>query len=178
MINRETILAQVNASVKNKNLVRHLLAVEAAMRALAGRLGGNEDEWGNLGLLHDEDWERTEAVPAEHTRQTLKWLESQGLTSGPLVDALRSHNRRLTNLGEPQGTMAWALDCVDELTGFLVAVALVRPDRKLSSVSMESVTKKWKAKEFARAVDRSQIEQCKEKLGLELNEFIAEALNL
>jgi predicted hydrolase (HD superfamily) len=68
--------------------------------------------------------------------------------------------------------MEWSLECCDELTGFIVSVALVRPDKKLSSVEVESVLKKWKAKEFAAAVDRSQIAQCEEKLGIKLEEFI------
>ncbi len=172
MITRDKVLEHINESIKNRNLIRHLLAVEAAMKALARRLGGDEEEWGLLGLIHDADWELTEPAPAEHTLVTLKWLAAQGLAEGPLVDAVKAHNRRLTNLGEPSSTMAWALDCVDELTGFLVAVTLVRPDRKLASVSLESIQKKWRAKEFARAVNRAEIEKCQEKLGIGLDEFI------
>lgn len=172
MLTREKVLEFVNQSIKNRNLVRHLLAVEAAMKALARRLGGDEAEWGLLGLIHDADWELTEAAPAEHTRVTLKWLVEQEVTEGTLVAAVKAHNRRFTQLGEPGSLMAWALDCVDELTGFIVAVALVRPDKKLASVTLESIQKKWKAKEFARAVDRAEIERCQEKLGLPLVEFI------
>lgn len=171
MLTRGKTLEFINQSVKNRNLVRHLLAVETAMRALARRLGGDENEWGLLGLIHDADWGRTEANPAEHTRVTLKWLAEQGVTEGPLVEAVKAHNRRLTGLGEPNSIMAYALDCVDELTGFIVAVALVRPDKKLASVTLESIQKKWKAKEFARAVDRAEVEKCQEKLGVPLEEF-------
>lgn len=172
MIIREKALEYINQSITNRNLIRHLLAVESAMKALAKRLGGSEEEWGLLGLIHDADWELTEPNPSTHTLQTLKWLADGGLTEGPLVEGIKSHNRRLTNFNEPEGHMAWALDCVDELTGFIVAVTLVRPDKKLASVNLESIKKKWKAKEFARAVDRTEIEKCQEKLGLNLDEFI------
>lgn len=169
---REKVLEFVNQSIKNRNLVRHLLAVETAMKALARRFSGDETEWGLLGLIHDADWELTEPTPSVHTRLTLEWLAGQGMSEGPFVDAIKAHNRRLTNLGEPNSPMAWALDCVDELTGFIVAVALVRPDKKLATVSLDSIKKKWKTKEFARAVDRTEIEKCQEKLGIGLDEFI------
>ncbi|MEK7611159.1 MAG: phosphohydrolase [Patescibacteria group bacterium] len=176
MLTREKVLKFVNQSITNRNLVRHLLAVEAAMKALARRFSGDEAEWGLLGLIHDADWELTEPTPSTHTRLTLEWLSGQGVSEGPFVDAIKAHNRRLTNLGEPNSTMAWALDCVDELTGFIVAVALVRPDKKLATVALDSIKKKWKTKEFARAVDRAEIEKCQEKLGLGLDEFIETTL--
>jgi predicted hydrolase (HD superfamily) len=80
-------------------------------------------------------------------------------------------------LAQLEGKMEWSLETCDELTGFIVAVALVRPDKKLETVGVSSVMKKWKTKEFARAVDRSQIEQCQEKLGIPLNDFIQIALS-
>lgn len=157
---------------RNQNLRRHMYAVGFAMRALAEKLGGNPDEWETLGLLHDADWEETKDKEEEHTKHTLSWLAALGETEGPIVHALMSHNGKRTHLAELDGIMEWALETVDELTGFIVAVALVRPDRKLETVTVESVMKKWKTKEFAAAVDRSQIAQCEEKLKIPLPEFI------
>ena len=171
-LSRERVLGLVKGNIKNQNLFRHMLAVESAMKALARRLGGNEELWGNLGLLHDADWEETKADPSSHTQVTLGWLESQGHKAGPLVQALKSHNRKHTQLGELASIMEWSLECCDELTGFIVSVALVRPEKKLSAVEVEHVLKKWKEKSFAAAVDRSQIAQCEEKLGIPLNDFI------
>lgn len=157
---------------QNVNLRRHSMAVGFAMRALAEKLGGDPDVWGTLGILHDADWEETKDTPDDHTKHTLAWLKEKGVTEGPIVHALMSHNTRHTHLAQLTGVMEWALETVDELTGFIVAVALVRPDKKLESVELSSVLKKWKTKEFAKPVDRTQIAQCEEKLGTPLNEFI------
>lgn len=174
---REQVLELVKKNLKNQNLFRHVLAVEAVMRALARRFGGNEELWGSLGLLHDADWELTKDNPNQHTRLTLAWLQEIDFSAGPLVQALKSHNRKHTQLGEIQSVMEWALETCDELTGFIVSVALVRPDKKLASVGVEHVLKKWKEKSFAAAVDRDQIAQCQEKLGVQLNDFIDLALS-
>lgn len=170
--------AILERNVTNVNLRRHSLAVAAVMRALAAELAGEPDLWESLGVLHDADWEQTKENPSQHTVKTLEWLAQEGMTDGPLVHALMSHNRKLTHLAELEGTMEWALETCDELTGFIVAVALVRPDKKLASVTVDSILKKWKANEFAKAVDRSQIEQCEEKLGIPLHEFIQLTLNV
>jgi putative nucleotidyltransferase with HDIG domain len=158
--------------MQNENLRRHCMAVGFVMRALAGKLGGDPDVWETLGILHDADWEETKDTPDIHTKHTLAWLKEKGMTDGPVVHALMSHNTKHTHLAELDGKMEWALETCDELTGFIVAVALVRPDKQLATVSLHSVMKKWKTKEFAKAVDRSQIAQCEEKLGTPLNEFI------
>ena len=155
------------------NLRRHCYAVGYAMRALAGKLGGDPDVWEVMGILHDADWEATKDAPEEHTKQTLTWLAAMGVADGPIIHALKSHNRKYTQLAELDGLMEWALETVDELTGFIVAVALVRPDKKLETVELSSIMKKWKTKEFAKPVDRSQIAQCEEKLGIPLDEFIS-----
>lgn len=148
-----------------------MYAVGYAMRAIAEKLGGNPDTWEILGILHDADWEETKDSPELHTKRTLEWLTETDIDTH-ILHALKSHNTKLTHLAELDGKMEWALETVDELTGFIVAVALVRPDKKLESVEIHSVMKKWKTKEFAKAVDRAQITQCEEKLGIPLNEFI------
>lgn len=172
MITKQQALDLLHEHTKNENLRRHMYAVGFAMRALAGKLGGEPETWETLGLLHDADWEETKDNPSQHTKNTLAWLQSLGETDGPIVHAMMSHNRKHTNLAEIDGTMEWALETVDELTGFIVAVALMRPDKKLASVDVGSVMKKWKNKAFAAAVSREQIAQCQEKLGIPLDEFI------
>ncbi len=172
MITKIQAIDLLHQHTQNQNLRRHMYAVAAVMKALAGRLGGDPDTWEILGLLHDADWEETKDTPNDHTKRTLEWLKELGETDGPIVHALMSHNRKHTQLAELDGPMEWALETCDELTGFIVAVVLVRPEKKLETVGVESVLKKWKTKEFARVVDRDQIFQCEEKLGIPLNEFI------
>ncbi len=162
----------LHTHTKNVNLRRHCMAVGFTMRALAEKLGGDPQAWEVLGILHDADWEETKETENEHTKHTLAWLKEEGITEGPIVHALMSHNTRLTHLADLSGVMEWALETCDELTGFIVAVALVRPDKKLETVGVQSVMKKWKTKEFAKAVDRGQIARCEEKLGIPLAEFI------
>lgn len=174
---RDQAITLLHAHMQNQNLRRHCYAVGFAMRALAGKLGGDPDEWEVLGILHDADWEETKNTPDQHTRKTIAWLKEKGMTGGSVIHALMSHNNRHTGLRELEGNMEWALETVDELTGFIVAVALVRPEKKLETVAVESVLKKWKTKEFAKAVDRAQIAQCEEKLHIPLSEFIQITLN-
>ncbi len=169
---RDEAITLLHTHMKNENLRRHCMAVGFVMRALAEKFGGNPDDWEVLGILHDADWEETKDSENDHTRHTLAWLKEQGITEGPIVHALMSHNTKRTHMAELDGVMEWALETCDELTGFIVAVALVRPDKKLETVGVHSVMKKWKTKEFAKAVDRSQITQCEEKLRIPLSEFI------
>lgn len=188
MMTRDQALELLHTHTQNQNLRRHMYAVGAVMGALAVKLGGNPEEWEILGLLHDADWEETKSIPDEHTKHTLQWLNGLGETDGPIVHALMSHNTKLTHLAELEGKMEWALETCDELTGFIVAVALVRPDppslgasegqgkSRLQLTTVGSVLKKWKTKEFAKAVDRTQIAQCEEKLGIPLHDFIQIAL--
>ena len=175
-LSKEKALAFLHAHMQNTNLRRHCYAVGAVMRTLAHKLGGDADLWEVMGILHDADWEETKENPDQHTIHTLAWLEGLGITKGPLVHAFQSHNTRLTHLAELDGLMEWALETCDELTGFIVAVALVRPDKKLATVTLDSITRKWKVKEFAKGVIREQVAQCEEKLGIPLLEFMTIAL--
>ena len=124
---RDQAITLLHAHMQNANLRRHCYAVGYALRALAGKLGGDPDEWEILGILHDADWEETKDAPDQHTRKTIAWLKEKGMTEGSVIHALMSHNNRHTGLRELEGNMEWALETVDELTGFIVAVALVRP---------------------------------------------------
>lgn len=141
------------------------------MRALARQFGEDEEKWGIVGLIHDADYEKTKDNPKEHTRLTAQWLKEAGEDERAIA-AVLSHNFDYTGENPPQTKMDWSLYCCDELTGFIVAVALVRPDRKLSSVTVESVLKKFPEKAFAAAVKREQIQKCERQLGISLPEFV------
>jgi len=154
---------------KNPNLVKHMLAVEAQMRALAKHFGENEDDWGLAGLIHDADYEKW---PKEHPQHTLDELTHRQAPEW-LINAIRAHAWNYNGqTQEPKTKMEWALYTGDELSGLIIACALVQPDKKLSAVTLESVKKKWKKKDFAAGVHREQIALCEEKLGIKLDDFI------
>ena len=173
------------AHMTQTNLIRHCYAVEAVMKSLALRLnpGLSEaatkeivDKWGVVGLLHDGDYEETKLTPEKHTLVMADWLKKEGVSDKVILDAILSHNYAHTGQNPPKNNLEWALYCCDELTGFIVAITLVRPDKKLSSVSIQSVLNKWDEKAFAAGVKREQIKECEGRLGISLNEFIQIAL--
>ena len=172
MITREKALEILHANMQNQNLRRHCYAVEAVMRALARKFGEDEEKWGLVGLVHDSDYEKTKENSDKHTLLAVEWLKNAGEADPEIVSAILSHNFEHTGKNEPKNKLEWSLYCCDELTGFIVAVALVMPDKKLSSVSVESVVKKFPQKAFAAAVKREQIKMCEEKLGISLEEFV------
>ncbi len=181
-MDKQKALEILNKNMQNINLKRHCLGVSYAMGGIydyfkdTGRLedsGLTREDWEVFGILHDSDYEITKDDWEKHTLVTLEWLEKEGVSKeDSIYKAVMSHNNKITKLREPQTQMEWALECCDELTGFVVACALVQPDKKLGSVDIDSILKKWKTPAFARAVDRSQIEQCKDKLNTELKDFI------
>ena len=162
--------------MKNKNLLRHCLSVEAVMRALAKHFGEDEEVWGIVGLLHDGDYEEVKDTPALHTIKMSEWLKGLGETDEKIFSAILSHNFAHTGQNPPKNNLEWSLFCCDELTGLIVAVALVRPEKKLSQVTVESVLKKWKNPSFAAGAKREDIDKCEEKLGIKRENFIAIAL--
>ena len=167
-MNREEALASVRANVGNENLVRHMLATEAIMRALSRRLGGDEEEWGLTGLLHDIDVELTGGDMKSHSKLGADLVKEMG-GSEAMARAILSHNE---THGVPLETkLDKALFCADPLTGLITAAALVRPDKKLASVEAKSVRKRFKEKSFAAGASREQISRCS-NLGIELDEFI------
>jgi putative nucleotidyltransferase with HDIG domain len=167
-MNREEALESIRANVGNENLVRHMLATEAVMRALARRLGGDEEEWGLTGLLHDIDVELTGGDMKSHSKLGADLVRDMG-GSEAMARAILSHNEAH---GVPLETkLDKALFCADPLTGLITAAALVRPDKKLASVEAKSVRKRFKEKSFAAGASREQIGQCS-NLGIELDEFI------
>jgi len=172
MLKREQAIEILNKNLKNKNLFKHCLAVEAAMKGLAEKLNGNVEKWGLIGLLHDGDWEITKDDHANHAKKMVEWLKQSDETDNEILNAILSHNWQHDGFRQPNSLMEWALFCCDELTGLIVAIALVMPDKKLASVSVESVLKKFPSKNFAAGVNREQIKMCEEKLGIKLSEFV------
>jgi len=154
---------------QNANLRKHAYAVEAAMRLYAERFGGDPDEWGIVGLLHDLDYEQYPQAP-DHPTQAAEILRGRGYPEH-WIRAIISH---ADYMGVPRETpMEKALFAIDELTGFIVAVALVRPTKSIMDVEVKSVRKKMKDKAFAAAVSREDIASGAEALGLPLDEHIA-----
>jgi len=165
---REDALDSVRANVDNENLIRHMLATEAVMRASARHLGEDEEEWGLTGLLHDIDMELTGGDMNTHSRLGADLAGELG-ASETMTHAILAHNEAHGIVLETK--LDKALFCADPLTGLITAVALVRPDKKVAGLEVRSVMKKFKEKSFAAAVDREQIARCRE-LGLELDEFV------
>lgn len=173
MITREEALDLLHKNMESQNLRKHCYAVEAVMKSLAVRFNEDEDLWGITGLIHDLDYEK---YPKEHPNFSIKIFEEKKYPK-EIISAVKAHAWGYKEgLPQPQNKFEWSLYCCDELTGFIVAVALTRPDKKISSVTLESIKKKWKEKSFAKGVERSQIELCKEKLTIPLDEFIKIAL--
>ena len=165
---REEALDSVKANVENPNLVKHMLATEAIMRALARRLGEDEEEWGLTGLLHDIDMELTEGDMKTHSKLGADLARELGVSEA-MAHAILCHNAAH---GIPPVTkLDKALFCTDPLTGLITAAALVRPDKKLAGLEAKSVLKRFKEKSFAAGANREQISRCSE-IGLELNEFV------
>ncbi|MEK9207873.1 MAG: phosphohydrolase [Patescibacteria group bacterium] len=171
-LNKSQATKLLNDHVQNENLRRHCISVGAVMKALAEKLGGDPETWEILGIIHDSDWEETKDHPEQHTIVTLGRIDDERFTH-----ALQSHNTKHTNLAQLEGDMEWALECCDELTGFIVACTLVTPSRKIADLSVESVIKKFPKKEFAKAVSREQIAQCEERLGIKLPDFVGISLS-
>ena len=165
---REKALESIKANVSNKNMVKHMLATEAIMRALARRLGEDEEEWGLTGLMHDIDMELTEGDMGSHSKLGADLARELGV-SDAMAHAILCHNPAH---GIPLETkLDKALFCVDPLTGLITTAALVRPDKKLASLEAKSVIKKFKQKGFAAGANREQIALCSE-IGIEFDQFI------
>jgi putative nucleotidyltransferase with HDIG domain len=173
-INRENAWDLVCRWTEGDSLRKHMLAVEAAMRAYARRFGEDEEKWGVTGLLHDMDYEK-HPTPDEHPMVGVGELERLGYPED-VLHAIKGH---ADYLDVPRDTpMSKTLYAVDELSGFIVACAMVRPEG-LRNMKAKSVRKKMKQKSFAAAVDRDDIARGAEELGVELNEhieFVAGAL--
>jgi putative nucleotidyltransferase with HDIG domain len=165
---RDEALAIVREYIKNENLIRHMLAVEAAMRFYAKRFGEDEELWGNVGLLHDFDWEIHPDLE-RHPTAGAPILRERNVPE-EIVHAVLSHADH-TGIAR-ENRMEKALFACDELTGLIVAVALVRPSRSLADLTAKSVKKKWKDRSFAAGANREEIERGAQEFGVELWEHV------
>jgi len=157
---------------KNEGLLKHAMAVEGVMRYFARKRGEDEEKWGVIGLIHDLDYE---LFPDEHCHKTEQILKENGWPE-EYIRAVISHGWEICNDVKPETELEKVLYAVDELTGLVVATALVRPSKSVLDMKTKSVKKKWKDKRFAAGVDRSIIEKGAEMLNLELSEVIQDTI--
>jgi putative nucleotidyltransferase with HDIG domain len=166
-MNREEAFELIKKHLKNKNLIKHCLAVESCMKAVAARLGQDPEPWGLAGILHDMDYELTERSPELHTTETVKLLQSLAIEPA-IIHAIQAHAAKVPC----ENAMDWAIFSIDPLTGLIIAATLMHPDKKLKSVDLEFVKRRYKEKTFARGARREEIEESR-NLGLDLDEFIS-----
>ncbi len=167
---REDALQLIKKHVKNKNSIKHMLAVEAVMRSLAKKFNEDEDLWGIAGLVHDIDMEIVDYVkePSLHGRKGGEILRENGF-SDEIIEAALAHNHETGK--ERNSLLEKAIYCSDPLTGLIAASTLVLPSKKLSDLSLSSVKKRYKEKAFAKGANREIIAEC-EKIELTLEEFM------
>lgn len=167
-LSREEALALLREHNHNENMIKHCLASEAVMRALAGRLGEETEKWGLAGLLHDLDIELVNGDLSKHTLDTERILREKGVDE-EIIRSIKLHNE------EPHGEersekFHHALAAGETITGLIIATTLVYPDKKIRSVKPKSIKKRMKEKSFAASVNRDTILEC-EKLGMDIDEF-------
>ena len=171
---RSETLALMHEYTPSESLRKHMLAVEAAMRAYAGKFGEDEERWGTTGLIHDFDYERfpnnARSATEEHPSEGVRILRAKGYPEDILV-AILGHAQYTSTPRESR--MAKTLFAVDELTGLITATALVRPTKSVHEVDARSVRKKMKDKAFARGVSREDVVNGAQELGVDLDEHIA-----
>jgi len=172
---REEAWELLNEYTKSPSLINHALAVEAGMRAYARRFGEDEERWGVVGLIHDFEYEKyPDLGPGGHPFKGTEILREKGWPE-ELIRGVLAHAPDLTNM-TLESNMEKAIYAVDELTGLIVATALVRPSKSLLDVKVRSVKKKWKDKRFAAGVKREDVEAGAAMLGVELSEHIGVVL--
>ena len=173
MLTREEALSLVKKNVVRRNIVYHMLAVEAIMRGVAEHFGEDEQLWGLTGLLHDIDYAKTEGEPEKHSILAEEILGE--LVPKELIKAIKAHNFQHTGI-KPETKMEKALIACDAISGLLVACALVMPSKKLADVKVKTVAKKFKDKDFARGANRERMLFC-EEIGIPREKFFEIALN-
>lgn len=173
-MDRLQALALLNEHIKNPNLIRHNVAVGYIMQALAEKFGQNQPDWELAGMLHDLDWEKTKDDFKNHTKVTKEILEKTDLKP-EIINAIYVHNHihGLT----PETLLEKTLYCVEELSGLITAAALIQPDKKLSSVTVDSVLRKFRQKSFAAGVNREIIMLCKDYINMDLPELVEISLS-
>jgi putative nucleotidyltransferase with HDIG domain len=164
-----SLLKEFNQS---ESLLKHAYSVEGVMRYMARKRGGDEEKWGIIGLIHDLDYER---FPEQHCRKSREILAERGWPE-EYIRAIVSHGWGICSDIEPQTDMEKILYAIDELTGLVTAVAIIRPSKSVADLEAKSVMKKWKDKAFAAGVNRSVIEKGTAMLGIELKDLITDAI--
>lgn len=165
-MSRNEALELVRAYVKNKNLQKHMLAVEAVMRGLAGRFHEDPEVWGLAGLLHDLDYDQTVQNFSRHGFMTVEILENKDVPES-VLQSIKSHPGHV----ERRSLMDKALYAADPVTGLIVAAALMHPSKKLKFVDTRFIERRYKEKRFAAGANREQIQSC-ESMGISLRDFI------
>lgn len=168
-MNREEILAAVRAHVKNENLIKHMLATEAVMRAVARRLGQDEDQWGLAGLIHDIDVELTKNETHNHSKTGSNMAKELG-ASEAICRAVLCHNE--IHGIQCQAPIEKALFCADPVTGLITAAALINPKKSVAELTASSLMKRFKEKRFASGANRDNIASC-QRIDVELEEFLS-----
>jgi len=174
MVTRDQAIQLLNEWVPNRNLQKHMFAVEACLRQYAEKLNQDVEVWSLTGLLHDADWEKH---PDVHPAKVMEWLTEQGAPA-EMIQAIASHGNNAegqTRFTERASLLDHYLFACDELSGLVIAAALVRPD-KLNGLTAESVIKKMKDKGFARGVNRDDITQAVEAINIPLAEHITNVI--
>jgi predicted hydrolase (HD superfamily) len=156
----------------SESLQKHAYAVEGVMRFIARKSGEDEEKWGIIGLVHDLDYER---FPEQHCKKTKEILEERGWPE-EYIRAIISHGWGMRNDVEPQTQVEKTLYTIDELTGLITAVAIIRPSKSVADLEAKSVIKKWKDKSFAAGVNRSVIEKGVAMLGINLTDLISDTI--
>jgi len=157
---------------KSESLLKHAYSVEGVMRYMARKTGEDEEKWGIIGLMHDLDYER---FPEQHCKKSREILEERGWPE-EYIRAIVSHGWGICSNVEPQTEMEKVLYAVDELTGLITAVAIIRPSKSVADLEAKSVMKKWKDKSFAAGVNRSVIEKGTAMLGVELRDLVTDVI--
>jgi len=169
---REQAYALLMEYNRNDRLIKHALAVEAVMRHMAAKLGHDEEKWGIVGLVHDLDYEK---YPEQHCAKTEEILRDRRWPE-EYVHAVLSHGWGICTDVKPEHEMEKVLYAIDELTGLIIAVALVRPSKSLMDLKPKSVAKKWNDRSFAAGADREIIQKGIDMLGVERSELIADVI--
>ncbi|WP_424245572.1 putative nucleotidyltransferase with HDIG domain [Elusimicrobium posterum] len=167
MLDRAHALDLLKENIKSEAMIKHSLASEAILRALARELGEDEEKWGMAGLLHDLDVEFTQGDMNRHAFESRPLLE--GKVEEDIIGAIEKHNGEARGLTR-ETPLEIALTAGETISGFITAIALVYPDKKVASVKLKSITKRMKETRFAAGVDRSKIMEC-EKLGMPVEKF-------
>jgi len=173
-MDRDSAFKLLQKNLKNKNLIKHCLALEAAMRKLAEHFGEDQETWGLAGLLHDLDYEETLNDPQKHTLVAVEKLKE---TNAPeeIINIIKAHNSEALGI-KRESKAEKAIYAADPLTGLIVAAALIHPDKRLNSIDTKFVLNRFREGGFARGSNREQIKTCSD-LGLSLEEFVTLGLS-